>query len=111
MESIVGVDYIEGWVRVRCAKQRRPPSPPVVGFFGLRWSWVPAKFVVPFPGWLFPTLWVRITVVTFGTNGVGVVDHVDLLTRGQIALLQLMRRNAIGSLQLTPQHRINSLMQ
>ena len=67
------VYFIEGWVRVRCVEQRRPPSPPVVVVCGLRWSWVPAKFVVPFPGWLFPILWVwvMITVVAFATIGVG----------------------------------------
>lgn len=76
MESIVRVYYIEGWVRVRCVEQRRPPSPSVVGLFGLRRPSVPAKFVVPFPGWLFPTLWVRITVVAFATIGVGEISHV-----------------------------------
>ena len=93
VESIVRVYYIEGWVRVRCVEQRRPPNPSVAGFFGLRRPWVPAKFVVPFPGWLFPTLWVTITVVAFATNGVGEItfDHVDLLTRCKIASLQLMR--------------------
>ena len=76
MESIVRVYYIEGWVRVRCVEQRRPPSPSVVGLFGLRRPSVPAKFVVPFPGWLFPTLWVRITVVAFATIDVGEINHV-----------------------------------
>ena len=110
VESIVRVYFIEGWVRVRCVEQRRPPSPPVVVVFGLRWSWVPAKFVVPFPGWLFPKLWVRIAVVAFATNGVGVIKlgHVDLLTRCQTASLQLKRWSNIASLQLTPQHIINS---
>ena len=76
MESIVRVYYIEGWVRVRCVEQRRPPSPSVAGLFGPRRPSVPAKFVVPFPGWLFPTLWVRITVVAFATIGVGEIYHV-----------------------------------
>ena len=76
MESIVPVYFIEGWVRVRCVEQRRPPSPSVVGFCGPRRPWVPVKFVVPFPGWLFPTLWVRITVVAFATIGVGEINHV-----------------------------------
>ena len=112
MESIVRVYYIEGWVRVRCVEQRRPPSPSVVGFFGPRRPWVPAKFVVPFPGWMFPTLWVRITVVAFATNGVGEITfgHVDLLTRCKIASLQLMQWNNLASLPLPPQHITNHVL-
>jgi hypothetical protein len=112
MESIVRVYYIEGWVRVCCGEQRRPPSPTVVGFCGPRRHWVPAKFVVPFPGWMFSTLWVRITVVAFGTNGVGVATfgHVDLLARCKIASLQLTRWCNIASPQLTLQHTTNELI-
>ena len=73
VESIVRVYLIEAWVRARCVEQRRPPSPPAAFPCGLRRPWVPAKFVVRFPGWLLPTRWVRITVVAFGTNGVGVI--------------------------------------
>ena len=108
MKSIVRVYHIEGWVRVRCVEQRRPPSPSVVGFCGPRRQWIPAKFVVPFPFWLFLIfgVWVRITVVALGTNGVGVValGHVDVLTRRKIASLQLMRWSTLASPQLAPQH-------
>ena len=111
VESIVRVYYIEGWVRVRCVEQGRPPSPNDAGFLKLRRPWVPAKFVVRFPGWLFPTRWVRITVVAFGTNGVGVITfgHVDLLARCKIASLQLTRWSSIASLLLTPQHITNQV--
>lgn len=102
------VYFIEGWVRVRCVEQRRPPSPSVVGFFGPRGQLVPANFVVPFPFWpfLIRWVWVRITVVALATNGVGVaaLGHVNVLTRRNIALLQLMRWNALASPQLVPQH-------
>ena len=112
MESIVRVYYIEGWVRVRCVEQRRPPSPSVAGLFGPRRPSVPAKFVVPFPGWLFPILWVwvMITVVAFATIGVGeitcghVIRLVDPLQK-HIATADALEQPRVATVEPTALHK------